>query len=71
MNLIVFVEEKEVLFLKNRKESLEIAIRNIREMMINHAEINGLLDEETLNLSRQLDQLIIEHIRMKYSNTKF
>ena len=57
--------------MKNRKESLEIAIRNIREMMINHAEINGFLDEETLNLSQQLDQLIIEHIRMKYSNIKF
>ena len=43
----------------------------MREMMISHAENNGFLDEGTLNLSQQLDQLIIEHIRMKYSITKF
>ena len=60
---------KEELFLQNQKDWLETAIRNTREKMMSHARNNGLLDEGTLILSRQLDQLILEHIRMKYSVT--
>jgi hypothetical protein len=67
--MLFFRKMKEELFLQNQKESLETAIRTTREQMIIHAENNGLLDEGTLYLSQQLDQLIIEHIRMKYPVT--
>lgn len=67
--LFFLVNKKEELFLQNQKDWLETAIRNTREQMISHASNNGFLDEGTLNLSRQLDQLILEHIRMKYSIT--
>lgn len=68
---VIFLVKKEELFLQNQKDWLETAIRNKREQMISHAKNNGLLDEGTLNLSRQLDQLILKHIRMKYSITNY
>ena len=57
--------------MQDRKESLETAIIAAREKMIRHAENNGFLDEGTLDLSRQLDRLIMEQIRMKYSLALF
>ena len=53
--------------MQDRRENLEIAIIATREKMIRHAENNGFLDEGTLDLSRQLDRLILEQIRMKYA----
>ena len=60
-------QRRRSIFVQDRNESLETAISTTREKMIRHAENNGFLDEGTLDLSRQLDRLILEQIRMKYS----
>ena len=50
--------------------TLEADINIAREKMINYASEYGYLDQGTITLSRQLDQLINQYTRMKYNRTQ-
>ncbi|WP_455661083.1 Spo0E family sporulation regulatory protein-aspartic acid phosphatase [Pradoshia sp.] len=49
--------------------TLEADINIAREKMINYASEYGYLDQGTIKLSRQLDQLINQYTRLKYKRT--
>ena len=49
--------------------TLEADINIAREKMINYASEYGYLDQGTIKLSRQLDQLINQYTRMKYKQS--